>query len=362
MASRPALLSRRMVLATGAAALAAPGLPRRLSAQDVPSLADLARARGLLLGTALPPNYSTAYGRLVNRHAALVTPEWGMKPHDMAPSATRRIWRDADKVAQFARRTGKHLHGHTLFWHANDIAWPQSTDFTQTTQAYGRFLTDVVGRYGGALSWDVFNEIVDSDNRGLRQHPILSAHGVEFIAFCLRHVRALAPQAELVINDYGTECAQKWCQRRGMSLFALLKQVTKTGAPLDALGIQGHLSSRQKSAPKRAVGMIRKAARLGLRGHVSELDVNDQTFPADIAKRDERVAEYYYDFLMAVLKQRSLSRVVFWGLADDWSWITKGYAPDRRASGSGAPRPLLFDADGRAKPAYWAVKSALESA
>jgi endo-1,4-beta-xylanase len=91
---------------------------------------------------------------------------------------------------------------------------------------------------------------------------------------------------------------------------------------------------------------------------ITELDVQDATFPADAGARDQAVAGIYSKFLTASLRQPAVRGVVTWGLADSFSWIA-GYRPRK----DGLPvRPLPFDANCQPKAAYYAIAETLESA
>ncbi len=91
---------------------------------------------------------------------------------------------------------------------------------------------------------------------------------------------------------------------------------------------------------------------------ITELDVQDAALPADIAARDQAVADIYSRFLAPSVRQPAVKGIVTWGLADCFSWIA-GYRPRK----DGLPvRPLPFDANCQPKAAYYAIAETLESA
>lgn len=352
--------SRRNILAFSTAVLATPFLARAALAQTLPSLAEIAERRGLQFGSCFSPNGNKAYNRLVAYHSSVTAPEWGMKPREIAPSAGTRRWNTADRVYRFASQNNLRFHAHTMFWHKEPLSWAAATDWETVATRYGGYIRQIAQRYRGAVSWDVMNEALEERSR-LRNEVFLNRFGVDFIEFCLRQAHAAAPNAKLVINDYNLACAGDWCSSKRRNAIWLLKKLKKRNAPIHVLGIQGHLSSKYKPSGSKTASLINSAARLGIESYISEMDVNDSQFPADIARRDERVAEYYYDFLRRVLRSNGLKRVMFWGFGDRYSWITKGHTSEGRASGTGAARPVLFDTELQPKPAFWAVKEALES-
>ncbi|MDJ0626826.1 MAG: endo-1,4-beta-xylanase [Rhodobacter sp.] len=352
--------SRRAFFAISTAGLAIPYLSKPLRAQTLPSLAKIAARRGLEFGSCFSPDGNAAYNRLVAFHSTVTAAEWGMKPREIAPSARARRWGTADRAYQFATQNGLRFHGHTLFWHQEPLSWAADANWETVKAKYGGFIREVAGRYHGAVSWDVLNEPLEEATR-LRNEVFLNRFGIDFIEFCLREAHAVAPNAKLVINDYNLDCAGNWCSSKRRNALWLLKELRKRKAPVHALGIQGHLSSKYSPSGAKTASLIKAAARSGIASYITEMDVNDSQFPADIAKRDERVAEYYYEFLRRVLKAKGLKRVMFWGFGDRYSWITKGHTGERRRPGTGAARPVLFDAELRPKPAFWAIKEVLEA-
>ena len=147
--------------------------------------------------------------------------------------------------------------------------------------------------------------------------------------------------------------------RRG--LISLVDLLLDQGAPLDGVGLQGHIQS-EVSFNDTAYGMfLNEISKRGLSIDITELDVNDKSFPDDIAARDAKVADAYRRFLDVALANKSVRSISFWQLGDRASH----YFVDAAYSEPGAlrrPRPLLFDLRFRPKPALDAVVEALRRA
>src|SRR5690606_272749 len=107
----------------------------------------------------------------------------------------------ADEIVAMAAASGQKVHGHSLFWHRQPIAWADGGDFDEVCRLYGGFIRDVVGRYPQIASWDVFNEVVD-EREPLRDHALLKRFGLDFVEFCFRTAHDAAPAARLAINDH----------------------------------------------------------------------------------------------------------------------------------------------------------------
>ena len=136
----------------------------------------------------------------------------------------------------------------------------------------------------------------------------------------------------LAINDYNTEQSGK-----RQRMHDLVERLLDRGVPVDAVGHQFHLSL---STP---VGTLEEAITafedLPVTQVVSEMDVTTGT-PVDEAKLIDQ--GYYYRDAFRIFRAHAddLFAVTLWGLHDGRSWRSAG-------------APLLFDANLKAKPAYF---------
>ena len=94
----------------------------------------------------------------------------------------------------------------------------------------------------------------------------------------------------------------------------------------------------------------------------SEKKADGQIY-VDLDNEDGLIADTYRRFLDAALDEPAVKMVVTWGLSDRHSWIVRRetYQAKWRADDA-ASRPLPFDADLEAKPAFEAIARAFEHA
>jgi len=344
-----------------------PTIPRTPGATTVgknslPSLRELGRVRGIEIGAAFNGNKNRKYRRLLTEQVGLIAPEWQLKPRFLKPGSKARYnFGPSDQIAKFAAANGMAFHGHTLFWHEEPIRWAESSDFEHVKRDYGGFIKDVVSHYPQAVSWDVFNEIVE-ENTPFRNEYLIQKHGLKFIDYCLRTVHELAPNARLALNEYNLECGESWCGDKRENMLRLLGNLRRMGTPLHAIGIQSHLSTVYRASPAETVRFIDRLSDLGLEVYLSELDVNDSTLPQNIAERDKQVADYMEGYLDAALSRSAVKRLLFWGISDFDNWVVRRYTSEKRKLGTGDARPALFDFRNEPKPAFFAVVRALQSA
>ena len=369
--------SRRRLLATGLALLGTGAVTLRSlrsRAAETVTLRKLAAEKGLLYGTTVAAAQITGdppFADLVRQEASLVVAENEMKwqvinrgapgDDDFAP---------ADTIATFAAANKLVLRGHNLLWYHRTPEWFfDLPDKAAQRQAVVEHIQQLAGRYRGRIhSWDVVNEPIEpKDGRpdGLRTAVFLETLGPEYLDLAYRTARDADPNARLVVNEYDVELDAPEQEARRIALLHLLEGMRRSGTPVDAVGIQAHLTAA--GGPPFSASLLRRfladIASLGLTIQITELDVTDEKVPADVTVRDNLVADTYRRFLNAALDEPAVKMVVTWGLSDRHSWIVRRetYQAKWRIDDA-ASRPLPFDADLEAKPAFDAIAGAFANA
>jgi endo-1,4-beta-xylanase len=368
---------RRSVLSGGLAGLG--GLAALLAsssvhAEQTETLNRLAAQKGLRYGTTISAAQITrdpTFVALVLQQAGLVVPENDMKWLDMNRGAPGDDdYGPADTVAGFAVEGGLALRGHNLLWYYRTPHW----FFTLPgREAQRRAVVDriraLAGRYRGIIhSWDVVNEPIEpKDGRtdGLRKAVFLDALGPEYLDLAYRTARETDPKARLVVNEYDVELDSPEHEARRTVLLDLLQRMQRSGTPVDAVGIQAHLTAVGGApfSPARLRRFLADLAGLGLTIQITELDVTDADASADIAVRDRLIADTYRRFLDAALDEPAVKMVVTWGLSDRHSWIVRRETNEAKWRKDSLPsRPLPFDANLKPTPAFTAMVDAFAHA
>ncbi|MGA8383122.1 MAG: endo-1,4-beta-xylanase, partial [Stellaceae bacterium] len=351
---------------------AAPALA--LAAAESAELRRLAAQKGLLYGTTISAaqiTHDPAFVALVLRQAALVVPENDMKWQDINQGAPGDDdYSRADTVAGFAVEGGLALRGHNMLWYFRTPSWffALPSRAAQERAAVDR-IRALAGRYRGMIhSWDVVNEPIEpKDGRpdGLRKAVFLEALGPGYLDLAYRTARETDPKARLVVNEYDIELDTPEQETRRTVLLNLLERMQRAGTPVDAVGIEAHLTAAggPPFSPKRLRRFLADIAGLGLSVQITELDVTDQYAPSDFAIRDRLVADTYRRFLDAALDEPAVKMVVTWGLSDRHSWIVRRQTNQAKWRKDGLPsRPLPFDAELKPTPAFAAMSAAFAQA
>lgn len=312
------MISRRGLLAGGVTALATPAIAQ------TPSLRALAQARGLTFGSAAA-TYELKDGDFVAalaRDAAQLVPEYEMKRDVLNPSPGRYDFADLDRLFAFAAAHGLSMRGHTLVWYYANPGWLAPM---LAAKRHERLLTGhvetVLRRYPMA-SVDVVNEALAPPGEeiradGFRPSLWLDAFGPDYIDLAFHAARAADADVQLVYNDWGFEQGAAENDRFRARTLRLLDGLLKRRVPVDALGVQGHLSAFGNRVDQRKLAaFLREIQARGLSILITELDVDDTGGPSDAASRDRAVADEARRFLDVALNCRATSAVLTWNLSD----------------------------------------------
>ena len=371
------ILNRRRFLAAGLALLGTRAAGLRSSgslAAEAIALRKLAAEKGLIYGTTIAAGQITGdrpFLDLVRQEAGLVVAENEMKWQVMNRGTPGDDdFTPADTIANFAAANGLVLRGHNLLWYHRTPSWYFNlTDRREQERAVIGHIEQLAGRYRGRIhSWDVVNEPIEpKDGRpdGLRTKVFLETLGPEYLDLAYHTARDADPKARLVVNEYDVELDAPEQEARRVALLRLLERMRRSGTPVDAVGIQAHLTAA--GGPPFSAPLLRRfladIANLGLTVQITELDVTDEHAPAQVAVRDGLVADTYRRFLDAALDEPAVKMVVTWGLSDRHSWIVRRETYQAKwRTDDAASRPLPFDADLEAKPAFDAIAGAFAHA
>ena len=376
------ILSRRQALALGLAGAAVLGGGSAQAAQT-PSLAKLAKAKGVQFGSAvgagptgsLTGSFEDArYRQVLINECGVLVPENELKWYVLRPDAETFAFERADRIAAFAQQNDIALRGHTLLWHHPQWfpAWLKAHDFGKGPAAAANaeamlvdHITKVVAHYPQIGSWDVVNETVDPKDGSVRHTVFSDAMGqAQTLDVAFHAARAAAPKTQLVYNDYMGWEAGNEAHRAGV--LKLLEGFRKRGAPVDALGVQSHLGTEDPAAPgslgrpqeKAWRAFIDEVTGMGYDLLITEFDVNDHDLPPGVAARDASEAAVAKGYLDLMLDYRQTKAVLAWGMVDKYSWL-QTFTP--RKDGL-AKRATLYDDAYRPKPLRQAVAAAFRAA
>ncbi|MCB5168554.1 endo-1,4-beta-xylanase [Streptomyces bambusae] len=327
---------RTWVVGLSATALLAGALTLLPGSAGAASLGTQAAPSGRYFGTAVAAGRlaDSTYAALADREFNMITPENEMKWDTVEPSRGRFNFGPADRIVDRALARGQRLRGHTTVWHSQLPSWVGSIgDATTLRSVMNHHITTQMTHYKGRIyAWDVVNEaFADGGSGRLRTSVFQKVLGDGFIEEAFRTARAADPSAKLCYNDYNIE---NWSDAKTQGVHRMVKDFKSRGVPIDCVGFQSHFGTNGPPASFRTT--LAAFAALGVDVQITELDIA-QASPS-----------HYADTVGACLSVARCTGITVWGIRDGDSWRS-------------GESPLLFDHNGKPKPAYTAVMKALRS-
>lgn len=233
-----------------------------------------------------------------------------------------------------------------------------------------RYITTTMTHYSGKITaWDVVNECL-SDNGALRtnsNYTIPAANisnqflygqylGVKYnadnyVLKAFQYAKLADPASLRFINDYNLE----YSKSKVDSMKALVNFINKSGALVDGIGTQMHISlSTSLSSIDYAFQTL---ASTGVKIRISELDVvlnSSKTKPftpgANLLSAQAAMYKYVVQSYLKNVPAAQRFGITVWGVSDTDSWLNTSASPDQ---------PLLFDLNYNKKAAYNGFKQGL---
>ncbi|MHC0442536.1 endo-1,4-beta-xylanase [Flavobacterium sp. 3-210] len=228
------------------------------------------------------------------------------------------------KAFEWLEKNGFRQRGHNLVW----PAWKFNPARVKTLaendpKAFEKYIEDEIREKtsilkGRVIGWDVVNELV---------------HEKEFFAYLPKDIevkwfqiaKSIDPQAQMFINEYGM--LNSIASPNNIKEYVkLISDLRTKGAPIDAIGIQGHVG-RQPRNPEQVISDLELFKSTGLPVQITEFDIN--------MKDEELQADYTRDFLIACYSSPVVTGFTIWGF-----WEPKHWKPDA----------AMFRKDWTAKP------------
>ena len=349
-----------------------------------PSLDALAQRSGRRFGTAVASNRSgegmsiqnPAYAALVRAECGMIVPENEMKWQATRPSRSAYDFTAMDDMVRWARMNDMAMRAHVLLWHRPQWfpRWLNDHDFGANPVAEAEdivtsHIRTVAERYRDSIdSWDVVNEAIDHDARAPIETSLSRAMGSPeaVLDLAFHTAREALPGKQLVYNDY-----MSWEPAHAghvADVLRLLEGFKARGTPVDALGIQSHIEIFERD-PATGLGpyqerewrrFLDEVVAMGYDLVITEFDVKDRALPADIAARDQLVADYTRRYFDVMLEYPQLGDILAWGMVDRYNWL-QYFEPAARADGMEV-RGTPYASDYTAKPMRTAIAEQLAAA
>lgn len=224
------------------------------------------------------------------------------------------VWMDPEKREQtkiamkWIEENKLRLRGHNLVWPGKKFTpafYSRQKDFGPGFADSIRNHIQEIATYtkGKVYGWDVINEMMHETDY-FKVMPRTQA--IEWF----KQAKSNDPEAQLFINEYSM--LNSVASPRNIEKYlALIDELRTGGAPIDAIGIQGHVG-RQPRNPAQVISDLDKFTDLGLPIQITEFDVNTPD--------DDLQADYTRDFLIACYSHPLVTGFTMWGFWESAHW------------------------------------------
>ena len=297
-----------------------------------------------------------------------ISPENVMKWMYVHPQPNNFYFDHADKYVKFGLDNNMHIVGHALIWHAQIADFMNAEkDSTKMMYYLEQHIKTMVSRYRGKINtWDVVNEALNEDGT-LRETIFSNIIGEKYLEHAFKLAEKYDANVDLVYNDYNL-CEP--LKRNGA--IKLIQSLQKCGAKIDGVGIQAHWQLTKPTLEDIEASIL-SFSDLGIKVMFTELDISVLPNPwelngAEVSQNFEKLegnkkmnpypnglpedvniqlAKRYEDIFELFLKHKDkISRITFWGVTDQFSWLNDWPIKGR------TNYPLLFDRNYESKKAY----------
>lgn len=327
-----------------------------------PPLKVLAARHGIELGNFAILNHlqDPIYSHILSSQydMALIdnTPNWYFTDGGLRPGPTSFNFASMDKVVAYGQAHHMALQAHHLLWGEDKWLpdWLKNGRYTpaQLMDVIHNHIATVVGRYKGKIGeWSVVNEAFTRGQHINGLHDWWADHtgGDAYIDQAFIWAHQADPGAKLILNDFDNEHPGSVSD----AMYNYIKAAKARGVPIDGIGMQMHIDATHVPAENEVLQTMRRFGTLGIGVYVTEFDVNMSAVPAPDNVRDNIEGSIYYEMMRACIEAGDCHSFAQLGITDQETWYN--YMGPSTADA----RPLMFDADYRPKPAFYAFRDAL---
>jgi endo-1,4-beta-xylanase len=327
-----------------------------------PPLKELAERKSLQLGSFASLKYlrERPYSEILGAEFEYVIidgePNWLFESHTLRPTKDTYDFSDMDQVFDFADQNDMPVRVQHLLWGDDKWLpeWLKSGNFSRAEllEIIQAHINTVGTRYKGQVrEYTVVNEAFSRElEAGGNKDWWGERLDREYIEKAFVWAKQADPNAVLILNDFGNETEGEISNL----MYEFIKDAKSRGIPIDALGMQMHISGADAPSTEKVVTNMQRFADIGVKIYITEFDVNMHDVAGSQDEKDALQAKIYGDMLHACLQvgPNICPNFGFLGLIDRQSWYN--------GLGIKDADPLLFRDDYTPKPAFYRVREVLQ--
>lgn len=327
-----------------------------------PPLKELSERRGIQVGSFASLKYlrERPYAEILAGQFdyAIIDgePNWKFEDFTLRPGRDEYDFTNLDKVFDFADQQDMPVRVQHLLWGDEKWLpdWLVNGGYTESElmAIIKDHIMAVASRYKGKVrEYTVVNEAFSRAlETGGNKDWWGDRLGTEYIDNAFRWAHQADPEAVLILNDFGNEYDSEITDL----MFDYTQKALERGVPIHGIGMQMHIDGGSAKSREEVAATMKRFGDLGLKVYVTEFDVNMHNVQKDKDEEDRLQADIYRDMMLACLDvgKDICPNFGFLGLIDRQTWY--------RGLGLEDANPLMFNEDYSPKPAFFAVREALE--
>lgn len=267
-----------------------------------------------------------------------------------------------DSYVEFALRNNMKITGLHLLWGAPEHLpyWLINGNFNndELKAILENYIRTIAGRYKGKIyAWSIANEYASRLIWG--GDFFRKKLGEEYVPFAFNIAHETDPNALLILNQDSNESMVGQNAMIVNQMLSLSQKWKDSGVPIDAIGMQMHLSigsGRKVPTKEELIDTMHKFSDLGFPVLITEFDVSLQDLSGTTEEKFKAQAEDYREMLAGCIESGVCKEFNMFGILDSNSWYVVD--PSLRLLNSA---PDTFDASYQPKPSYFALLDVLKS-
>lgn len=305
-----------------------------------------------LIGAAVNPESVVSHRELILKHFNSITCENEMKFGIIHPHENEYKFDDADLIYRFAMDNGIAVRGHNFVWHYEVPDWLfDGADRDIALARLDAHIKILSERYPEIYCWDCINEGIDDHEAYLRKTLWLDTVGEDYFERVFETAAKYLSGKTLFYNDYN-----EFDPVKRDKYINKIKSMLADGIPVSGVGLQCHLGLNHAVNFDEIKRGIELYAGLGLKLHITELDVSLYPYDDREIHTQPTFEEYkrqtgVYKDIFKIFREysREIEAVTFWGASDAVTWLNYFPVSGRKNGG------LLFDEEQRCKECFYAI-------
>ena len=290
-------------------------------------------------------------------------PEKGKPRYD---KNSKKIYRrpPIDLIIEFCEKHNIEPREHALAYDHFFPAWLKDSSVDEVKDALENRCKEIADRYKDKIpTIEVTNEMFwPNGHTSFYKEP-------DFVQWCFKTAEKYFPKNQLVINEYTHAC---WLKRDEQSYPDIIENTLKSGARIDAIGMQYHMffkkddeykETRQFYCPEQLYNQMDFYAKFG-----KPLQITEVTIPAySWNDEDEEIQAKIIEILYKIwFSHESVEQIIYWNMIDGYAHVADA-TPEKISETQGNMRVgenyfhgglLRFDMT--PKPAYYTIKNLFE--